>query len=378
VREEALGDAHVHAHPERLVTPLGTADRLGERAIARKIPLAVHVDLTMRCNELCVHCYRTVEEDRPELTTAEVTRVLEEMAAAGALYLTFSGGEIFLRRDLFELIAVAKRLRFDVHLKTNALLVTEERARRLRELGVRQIDVSVYSADPAVHDAITKVSGSLARSLAGVERLRAAGLQVKLNCPMMSVNAAGYREVRALAERVGAMCGFDPMITPRNDGDRAPTLLRIGRADLRRILADPTIKSPARRSPDAPAPEPHEVPCGAAHSSCYVSAYGDVMPCVAMPVVCGNVRETPFGEIWASAPRMLDVRSIRRRDLSLCASCEAAPFCQRCPGQALTEDGDLRGPSLAACEQAVAAAEVAGIKVVPATWRARSQHPTPA
>jgi MoaA/NifB/PqqE/SkfB family radical SAM enzyme len=147
---------------------------LAERAVAismaRRIPLSVHVDLTMRCNEACVHCYRVIE-DRHELTTAEVHRLLGEVAAAGTLYLTLSGGEVFLRPDLFELIEAAKRLRFDVRLKSNALLVTPARAQRLRALGVRQVDVSVYSADPARHDAITRVPGSLARSLEAVKAL---------------------------------------------------------------------------------------------------------------------------------------------------------------------------------------------------------------
>ena len=96
------------------------------------------------------------------------------------------------------------------------------------------------------------------------------------------------------------------------------------------------------------------------------------MPCVAMPVVCGNVRETPFAEIWADSRRMREVRAIRVRDLHTCRDCVASVFCTRCPGQALIEDGDLYGPSTAACEHAMAAAEVAGVTVVPAS---RLQRP---
>jgi radical SAM protein with 4Fe4S-binding SPASM domain len=348
------------------------AEALVERTMARAVPLSVHVDLTMRCNERCVHCYRVVE-DRGELTTAEVTALLADLARAGTLYLTFSGGEIFLRPDLFELIAEAKRLRFDVRLKSNALLVTEERARRLRALGVRQVDVSIYSVDPAAHDAVTQIPGSLARSLAGVERLRAAGVGVKLNCPLMQSTVGGYREVRALAERLGVACGLDPMITARNDGDRAPVRLRLGRAALREVLRDTTLESePLPTSVPAVRPDLDDITCGAGHNACYVSAYGDVMPCVAMPLACGNVREQPFAEIWASAPRMRQVRAIRVRDLHTCAGCEAAVFCSRCPGQALVEDGDLHGPATAACEQALAGAAVAGVTVVPASFARRS------
>src|SRR5436190_2127465 len=199
---------------------------LFERSVALRIPLSVHVDLTMRCNERCIHCYRVIEQ-RPELTTQELKGLLDDVARAGTLYLTFSGGEVFLRKDLFELVEHARRLHFDVRLKSNALLVTPEKAARLRTLGVRQVDISIYSADPAVHDRVTKIPGSLERSLQGAVMLRDAGVTVKLNCPLMKQNVGQYKDIRALAERLGILCGFDPMITAKNDGDRSPIALRI-------------------------------------------------------------------------------------------------------------------------------------------------------
>ena len=343
------------------------SEQVVDRSMARAIPLSVHVDLTMRCNELCVHCYRVVE-DRPELTTTEVKALLADLARAGTLYLTFSGGEIFLRPDLFELIAEAKRLRFDVRLKSNALLITTERAQRLRDLGVRQVDVSIYSVDPAVHDGVTKIPGSLERSLAAIGRLQAAGVRVKINCPLMRTTVGGYREVLGLAERLGVPCGIDPMITARNDGDTSTAPLRIGRADLQRVLRDPVLNpDPLPASVPAERPDLDEIACGAGHNACYVSAYGDVMPCVALPLTCGNIRATPFAEIWSTSRGMREVRAIRVSDLHTCAGCAAAIFCTRCPGQALVEDGDLYGPSRAACEHALAGAELAGVAVVPAS-----------
>lgn len=344
--------------------------RLVERSIARNIPLSVHVDLTMRCNERCLHCYRVIE-DRAELSTDELVDLLDQLARAGTLYLTFSGGEVFLRRDLFALIEHAKRRRFDVRLKSNALLVTAEAAARLHALGVRQVDVSIYSAVPDVHDAVTKVPGSLERSLEGVVHLRDAGIFVKLNCPIMTVNVASYRDVRTLAERLGVPCGFDPMITARNDGDVAPVRLRVRGKDLLPMLKDPVL-NPARaplthaitRSPRS---DLDEVTCGAGHNACAVSAYGDVMPCVAMPIACGNIREAPFADIWFGSAKMREVRAIRIRDLHTCSRCAAAEFCGRCPGQALIEEGDLYAPSSAACDHALAASQAAGSDAIPAS-----------
>ncbi len=349
---------------------------LFHKSVALRIPLSVHIDLTMRCNERCIHCYRVVEQ-RPELTTAELKTLLDDVARAGTLYLTFSGGEVFLRKDLFELVEHARRLHFDVRLKSNALLITPAKAARLRALGVRQVDISIYSADPAVHDWVTKAPGSLERSLEGAATLRDAGVTVKLNCPLMKQNVGQYKEIRGLAERLGVLCGFDPMITAKNDGDRSPVALRITRNELREALQDPAL-NPQCGKPAAVPPGPDsvrgdldDIPCGASHNACYISAYGDLMPCVAMPIACGNVRDTPFAEIWHRSPEMLRVRSIRIRDLHTCSSCAASPFCSRCPGQALVETGDLYGPSPANCEHALVGAQVAGSPVIPASMLRR-------
>lgn len=351
---------------------------LFERSVALHIPLSVHIDLTMRCNERCVHCYRVIER-RPELTTAEWKTVLDDAARAGALYLTFSGGEVFLRKDLFELIEHARRLRFDVRLKSNALLITADKAARLKALAVRQVDISIYGADAATHDWVTKIPGSFERTLEGVALLRDARVTVKLNCPLMRQNVGRYKEIRALADRLGVLSGFDPMITGKNDGDAAPVALRITRKDLKQVLQDPLFKpedsKPGSADVSCQRSDLDDVPCGASHNACYVSAYGDVMPCVAMPIACGNVRDEPFAEIWHRSPEMLRVRSIRIRDLHTCSSCAASRFCGRCPGQALLEGGDLLGPSPANCEHALVAAQVAGSPVIPASML---RQPVPA
>jgi radical SAM protein with 4Fe4S-binding SPASM domain len=345
---------------------------LFEKTTALRVPLSVHIDLTMRCNERCIHCYRVIER-RPELTTAELRELLDDLAQAGTLYLTFSGGEVFLRRDLFELIAYARRLHFDVRLKSNALLITQAKAEQLRALGVRQVDISIYSADPAVHDWVTKVPGSLQRSLEGAAWLRDAGITVKLNCPLMKQTVGRYKEVLALAERLGLPCGFDPMISAKTDGDASPVAVRITSKQLSQVLQDPVL-NPDHGRPGPPEPGPgwvrpdlDDIACGAGHNACYISAYGDVMPCVAMPIACGNVREEPFAEIWQRSPEMTRVRSIRIRDLHTCSSCAASPFCTRCPGQALVEGGDLYGPSPGNCEHALVGARLAGSTALPAS-----------
>src|SRR5207344_1613779 len=80
---------------------------MGARAVRLGIPLGVQLDLTYRCNERCVHCYLD-HDDHGELTSAEITSLLDQLAGAGVFFLTISGGEIFLRPDLFDILAHAR------------------------------------------------------------------------------------------------------------------------------------------------------------------------------------------------------------------------------------------------------------------------------
>jgi AdoMet-dependent heme synthase len=355
-------------------------DRLISRTVLKHQPLSVHFDLTYRCNERCVHCYLD-HDDHGELTTAECLAVMDELARAGTLFLTFSGGEIFLRPDLYEILAEARRLHFDVSLKTNALLVTKERAVRLREFGVRRVQISVYSDIPEVHDAITKVPGSLERTLAAIPLLLEQGLQVKLACPLMRENLLAYRGVMALAEKMGIPYVLDLTITPMMDGTEGPLAHRLPVSSLLPVMQDPALhacKPPpgaeaARGIQDYPtaigsaggsgieSQAYEDLPCSAGHNSCYISPYGDVFPCVQLPQAAGNLRRGRFSDIWYHAPSLERLRGIRDSQLPVCSRCEIRSYCERCPGLALMEGGDLLGAYERACELAEQQARLAGV-----------------
>jgi radical SAM protein with 4Fe4S-binding SPASM domain len=350
-------------------------DGLIRRTVQRHLPWSVHVDLTYRCNERCIHCYLD-HEDHGEMNTQEIKRVLEQLAQTGTLFLTFSGGEIFLRSDLFELLEFARSLHFDISLKTNALLIDIERARKLRELSVRKIQISIYSAQPEVHDAITKVRGSLERTLAAIRFLQAEGLQVKIACPLMKRNLTAYRNVQALAAELGVPYVLDMTITPKMDGDMSLLQLRSSTSELLPILQDASL-NPRACSPNSLEAETistgsatssgiesqayDDIPCSAGHNSCYISPYGDVFPCVQMPVATGNLRKQTFQDIWFRSEEMNRVRAVRESQLPVCSKCSIRQYCERCPGLAQMEGGDLLGAYERACELAELNARIAGV-----------------
>jgi AdoMet-dependent heme synthase len=329
---------------------------MSDRALRLGVPFSAQLDLTYRCNEQCIHCYLD-HNDHGEMTTAEIKHLLKEMAEAGVFILTLSGGEIFLRKDFFEILEYARDLTFCIKLKTNAVLIREAQAARLRDLGVESIQISIYSHRPEVHDAITKVPGSLRRSINAIRFLRAQGLKVVVANILMTPNMHDHQGVQALAEEVDARYTLDPTITPMMDGDRSILDLNAGESALRSLFRDESYVGNADEF-CAPPPTPTEesmgsLPCSAGHTACYVSPYGEFYPCVQFPLSCGNVRQQRFIDIWRDSEQLKEVRSIRLRDLSSCSQCTHGSTCTRCPGLAFME-GNMRGPSTADCEKSFA------------------------
>jgi len=335
---------------------IGVLEEITAKALRLNVPLAVQLDITYRCNERCVHCYLD-HHDHGEMTTAEILHLIGEMADAGVLTLTLSGGEIFLRKDFFEIVEHARRLTFCVKLKTNALLIGEREAARLRGLAIQEIQVSIYSHRPEVHDAITLVPGSLKRSLTAIRFLKAQGLKVVMANVLMRQNKSDYAAVQDLAEEIGVEFTLDPTITPMMDGDRSILSLGADAGTLRDVFRDSTVVGDADEFCAIPS-DTGEVnldsrPCSAGNTTCYVSPYGDVFPCVQFPLPTGNVRRERFVDIWRNSSQMNEVRSIRLKDLPTCSSCSHAGACTRCPGLAYME-GNMRGPSSQDCQKSFA------------------------
>lgn len=340
--------------------------KLIHRSVLNHVPLNVHFDLTYRCNERCHHCYLD-HQDHGELNTEEARNVLQQLKNAGSLFLTFSGGEVFVRQDWPELFAFARHLRFDLNIKTNGTAINERVASQLKEMGARRVQVSLYSADPVVHDGITRLHGSFDRTVRAIRLLKSRGIVVSIACPIMKDNVLGYRDLVAFARKLEVSYVLDLTISPAMNGDMEILHLREGGRELMPIISDPQLRrscdSEAQVSPlqnSAPEPPADVIPCSAGHNSCYISPYGDVCACVQIPITAGNLRKQTFEEIWFRSNEFVRLRRTLLSDVRVCSSCAIRAHCTRCPGLAYMEDGDINGPSMRACELAEIEAEIAG------------------
>jgi AdoMet-dependent heme synthase len=283
---------------------------------------------------------------------------------------------VLMRMDFLSILEYARSLTFCVKIKTNAFMIRESQADRIRDLGVQSVQVSIYSHRPEVHDAITKLPGSLKRSLAGIRLLKARGLKVIMANVLMRQNYGDYPGVKALAQELGAEYTIDPTVTPHMNGDRSLIALGIGGQELEQVFRNPELVGNVEEycAPPSPVDEQvlDELPCSASHTFCYISPYGEVFPCVQFPLPTGNVRKQKFLEIWRYSPQMNEVRSIRPRHMPVCSTCAHVGTCSRCPGLAYME-GNMRGPSSQDCEKSFARTGIPSANMI----LKRSSRPSP-
>jgi len=154
----------------RLVVPLGKY--LMSRARGRKVPLAVTLALTNRCNFRCVYCH-VPDLEHGEMETAEWLRAIDELSAAGMIRASVMGGEPLLRPDCGEVIRHLKKRGVHASMNSNGWLVENYIE------DVAQLDVMCISIDgpEAIHDTQRR-KGSYAKAVRAIELAKSRGVQV--------------------------------------------------------------------------------------------------------------------------------------------------------------------------------------------------------
>lgn len=325
-----------------------------ERAFDKNIPVNLLFELTYRCNLRCGHCY-ICDSGQNELGLAEIGDILDQLAKAGCLFLTLSGGELMMRPDWLDILQYARRRAFAVRIFTNGTLLDEEGARAIADIGVVDVGLSLYGSKPETHDAVTGVSGSYEATMRATGLLTTLGISTTARYLLMNHNFSEYQEARKIVESKGATFTFSFHIGPQVDGGKSPLDWRLNDDNLKTVLQDGflyagTTRVPRPETADTRKPEHAAAPmCGAGRDNCMISPYGEVKPCTMLPVVAGDLRKESFEQIWRKAPVLQDLRGISMKDVKTCRECRSVGYCGRCPGFALLEDGDIMGPSSYAC-----------------------------
>lgn len=343
--------------------------RLLSKAGKKTFPIKAMFELTYKCNLKCRHCYVVSNGDRVhsqtkmnnqqrELITKEVFIILDQLAAAGCLNLGFTGGEPFIREDIFDILKYAKSRGFNIIILTNGTLITAEKADSLKELGVNKIDVSFHTTDKEVFDWFTKVPDTYKRVLNAVKLLRDRGVEVYLKATAMTINKDDMLKMRHFAvEKFGAHFRWAPAITPALDGKKDNLKFRISVQKVYQLQKEidqdtemefeklDTLEKKNRRGPEKSKWQERKINhnrlfrCGAGRTEVVINPYGEMKLCVDIPEPKYQILKGSFNEGW----KMLGdyVRNTAPGPRYQCRNCQLSQYCNFCPAQGWLECGDM-------------------------------------
>lgn len=311
------------------------------KATENAIPMQASLELTYRCNERCTHCYIENFSDDPKrvLNLEDWYKVIDELRSAGTLYLILMGGEPLLSPYFLPITQRATALGFHVAMISNGLKIKDAAsAKGLVNAGLKLATFSLYSLNPATHDKMTRVKGSHTRLLAAIDHCLDAGLTVSINSLLTEANCREIFDLYDWCQSKGLEIKVDPNITPKLNGDLAPTQMRASKESLLWFYRERSKRW--RSSTPSPVIETsNSYICNAAKGKCAVNPYGELLPCIEIRESFGSLVTQSFAEIWHS-PAAIKWRTPRLKDLTNPDDVGIYSYCDHCPGMAMHEHGD--------------------------------------
>lgn len=311
------------------------------------IPLTAVIEVTEACNEHCIHCYRPPPK-KEYWTAGRFNKICNELAKMGSLQIDFTGGEPFLKKDFLDYLKIADSHGFIISILTNATLIDEKAIDVLKLIKLRSLYVSIYSADAATHDNITKLPGSFQKTIDAIRKLKDAGLPVFLNAPIMDANRSSPNGIKVLAENLGLDVKFAYKISESYSKDRATKKLNIfSKSELSKMIDDPQVRLYAdlieKKKYGGVSTRDRVRSCDTGFRSVTISPEGDLIPCTALRMKCGNVGADEIASLWKNNSNI----NYWRQEGSLvkdgCKSCSSYDFCEPCPAGYFSTHGNLSG-----------------------------------
>lgn len=323
-------------------------------------------ETTRNCNLSCVHC-RASATNGPyagELDTEHSFKLLDQIAGVGKPIIILTGGEPLLRDDIFDIARYGDSLGLRMVMAPNGTLITPEVAEKMAASGIRRISASIDGATREFHDKFRGVDGAFDAAIRGIEYVKAAGIEFQINTTITKTNLDQIPRILELAEELGAAAHHIFLLVPTGRGkyivdqaidareyettlnwfydQREKTSLQLKATCAPHYYR--ILRQRARSEGKTISFQTHGLDavtrgCLAGTGFCFISHTGVVQPCGYTDVPCGDITQTPFGEVWNHSPVFLRLRDFKQLE-GKCGVCEYRAVCGGCRARAFEATGN--------------------------------------
>lgn len=323
-----------------------------------KTPHSIRLLLTNRCNLTCAFCLAdaSLKSNPDELSTREWLSFMERLKELRIFNVILSGGEIFLREDLFELIKKLRDNRMHrISIFTNGTLISEDVADSLSRLKVKNIAVSVDGLEDN-HDQL-RGTGSFQKTVKGMRHLITAGIFPQVSFTPIKNNHRDLGSLIDFVTSLGVRAISVNSISPEGRCINIYQEIALDFPDQEKDVLD-TVARKQEEYPDIKIdcqlgfyyhlPESYnyyrENPqnfklkhltdgCGAAKTSCAITATGDVIPCEGLTdSIGGNIRQRDLMDIWTHSESLKRIRELADIPMTQTSHCKDCKYIHLCDG----------------------------------------------
>ncbi|MHB0977105.1 MAG: heme b synthase [Candidatus Aquicultorales bacterium] len=337
-------------------------------------PRMIAWEITRSCNLACVHCRASaLHGPYPgELTTEQAFGLIDNIASFANPIVILTGGEPLERSDFFEIAEYGRDKGLRMVVGTNATLLTPEIARKLKEVGIPRMSVSIDFPNAEGHDNFRGVPGAFDDAVRGIKIAQDAGVEIQINSTITKLNVDYLDELLQLAKDLGAVAFHPFLLVPTGRGkeleeqelppeeyERTLNWVYDKQKETKDIFFKPTdaphyfrimrqrAKEEGTSGSAMMSGHPHAARgletmtrgCLGGIGFCFISHVGQVQPCGYFDKAAGNVKEQTFKEVWEESKLFNDLRDYELLK-GKCGVCEFKRICGGCRARAYEATGD--------------------------------------
>lgn len=317
----------------------------------------LHFNVTNTCNLSCSFCYiSAVKEKTIDVPLERVKLLAEEAKYVGCKKVIVSGGELFARKDWFDICDAFDKQNIEVSLVTNGTLIDNDRIEKLKSLHRLSMLISIDGAHQN-HDIIRGMKGAYDKTVSALERCVKGGLKVQVNATVIKTNKEDVMHLAILSSEHNVPVRLS-LLNPYNGrgSNLAPEALDVVEILELRSFCHELRKRGSKVFLNVPPlllhPEdviPIRSPaCGWTESYCGITHDGNVTICGVAgadeSLHQGNIMERSFADIWENSELFNTLRSYKTSELKgICGRCKLSEVCGgACRLSAYKKTGDFK------------------------------------
>lgn len=296
---------------------------------------SIHIEIASACNERCVHCYIPHKYKTSVMDSALFYKIIEEGRKMNIIHVTLSGGEPLLHKDIIGFLRRCRELDLSVNILSNLTLLSDEIIEEMKKNPLLSVQTSIYAMNSDVHDNITKLHGSLEKTISGVKQLMEAKIPVQISCPVMKQNKDDFVSVIRWGYENNISVAVEPVIFASYDHSGKNLSNRLTLGDVEKVidyeLEEGYANIISNLAKEKEAMKSDDPICSVCRYSFCISVIGEVYPCAGWQTnVIGVLENQSLSEIWEKSDRIKCLRKVKRKDFSKCVYCKDRGYCTVC------------------------------------------------